>query len=79
MQTRPEFLNFLEEIFDIPRGSLQLTDTRDTVPAWTSIADVQILSSIAAEFGIEADADLLVPESVGELLQALEDKGAFGR
>ena len=75
--TKTDLESALEEIFDVPRGSLQLTDSRDTVDSWTSIADVQILTMISTEFGIEADADLLQAETVGDLLQVLQDKGAF--
>jgi acyl carrier protein len=75
--TKTAFQNALEEIFDVPRGSLQLTDSRDTVEAWTSLADVQVLTTISSEFGLEPDADLLQAETVGDLLQVLQDKGAF--
>jgi acyl carrier protein len=75
--TRTAFQTVLEEIFDVPRGSLQPTDSRDTVEGWTSIADVQVLTTISSEFGLEADADLLQAETVGDLLQVLQDKGAF--
>lgn len=71
------FVNVLEDIFDVPRGSLTTTDTRDSVENWTSIADVQILTAISAEFGLEPDVDLLQAESVGALLTALQTKGAF--
>lgn len=75
--TRIAFHTALEEIFDVPRGSLQVTDSRDTLAGWTSLADVQVLTTISTEFGLEADADLLQAETVGDLLQVLQDKGAF--
>jgi acyl carrier protein len=75
--TKASFQSALEEIFDIPKGSLQSTDSRDTVEGWTSIADVQVLTTISTEFGLEPDADLLQAETVGDLLQALQEKGAF--
>ena len=54
--TSAAFRNSLEEIFGTPRGSLKDSDTRDTVEGWTSLADVQVLSVISSEFGIEPDA-----------------------
>jgi hypothetical protein len=75
--TRTAFQSALEEIFDVPRGSLQSTDSRDTIEGWTSVADVQVLTTISTEFGLEPDADLLQAETVGDLLQVLQDKGAF--
>jgi acyl carrier protein len=41
------------------------------------VADVQILSGIESEFGIEPDAELMEAETVGELLGVLESRGAF--
>ena len=38
---------------------------------------VQIFSLITSEFGIEPDDELIEAETVGDLLQALERKGAF--
>lgn len=75
--TPSSFQSALEEILDVPKGSLKENDSRDTVEAWTSLADVQILTMVSSEFGLEPDADLLQVETVGELLQTLESKGAF--
>jgi hypothetical protein len=75
--TKAAFQSALEEIFDVPRGSLQSTDSRDTIEGWTSLADVQVLTTISTEFGLEADAGLLQAETIGELLQVLQDRGAF--
>lgn len=75
--TSAAFRNSLEEIFGSPRGSLKDSDTRDTVEGWTSLADVQVLSVISSELGIEPDADILEAESTGDLIRVLQDKGAF--
>ena len=75
--TSVAFRNSLEEIFGAPRGSLKDSDTRETVEGWTSLADVQVLSVISSEFGIEPDADILEAESTGDLIRVLQEKGAF--
>ena len=67
----------MEEVLGVYAGALQDSDTRDTVEGWTSVADVQILTAISSELGLEMDAEMVQAESVEELLQALEDKGAF--
>ena len=54
--TTAAFKTSLEEIPGMPAGSLRDTDSRDSIEAWTSIADVQILTGITSEFGIEPDA-----------------------
>jgi acyl carrier protein len=75
--TRSAFKTALEEILQMPRGSLKESDSRETVANWSSIADVQILTTITSEFGLEPDMALLEAETVGDLLDALETKNAF--
>ncbi len=75
--TRSGFKAALEEILQMPRGSLQESDSRETVAGWSSIADVQILTTITSEFGLEPDMALLEAETVGDLLDAMEAKDAF--
>jgi acyl carrier protein len=75
--TRSAFKTALEEILEIPSGSLKESDSRETVASWSSIADVQILTTITSEFGLEPDMALLEAETVSDLLEALETKNAF--
>ena len=75
--TRSGFKTALEEILQMPHGSLQESDSRETVPGWSSIVDVQILTTITSEFGLEPDMELLEAETVSDLLDALETKNAF--
>jgi len=75
--TRSAFKTALEEILQMPRGTLQESDSRETVASWSSIADVQILTTITSEFGLEPDMALLEAETVGDLLDALDTKNAF--
>ena len=77
MMTRSGFKAALEEILAVPVGSLQDSDTRDTIETWSSIADVQILTSITSEFGLEADVELLEAETVGDLLGVLASRNVF--
>jgi acyl carrier protein len=75
--TRSGFKTSLEEILGVPAGALQDSDSRDTIATWSSVADVQILTSITSEFGLEPDAELLEAETVGDLLGILESRGIF--
>jgi acyl carrier protein len=75
--TRSAFKIALEEILAALPGSLKDSDSRETVATWSSIADVQILTSISSEFGLEPDAQLLEAETVGELLEILDSRNAF--
>jgi acyl carrier protein len=75
--TRTGFRSSLEEILGVPAGSLRDSDSRETIEAWSSIADVQILTSITSEFGIEPDAELMEAETAGDLLEILDNRGAF--
>ena len=75
--TRNSFKNLIEEVLGVTPNALTASDTRETVEGWTSVADVQILTAVVSELGLEMDADLVQAETLGELLDALEEKGAF--
>jgi hypothetical protein len=75
--TKSAFRSAVEDILDVPRGGLKDSDTRDTVETWTSLADIQILTLVASDLGVEADPELLQAETVGELLHALEERAVF--
>lgn len=75
--TRTAFRTSLEEIFGVPAGSLRDSDSRETIEAWSSLADVKILASITSELGIEPDAELMEAETTGELMTLLDSRGAF--
>jgi len=73
--TRAAFKTLLEEILRVPAGSLTESDTRETVENWSSLVDVQILTIISSELGV--DGELLEYETVGELLDLLEGQQVF--
>ena len=75
--TRAAFLTTLEEILNVPPGRLEMTDTRESVAGWSSLTDVNILTVIFSELGIEAEEDLLDYQSVGELVDILDRRHAF--
>lgn len=72
--TRSDFQTAVEEILELPAGSLKESDTRDTIDTWTSIADLQILTLISSEAGLEPDPELMEAESFGDLVQKLNEK-----
>jgi hypothetical protein len=76
--TKTAFRSMLEEILSADPGSLRDTDTRAAVKNWTSLADVQIMTVMASDLGLQEDAELLDYETIGELLDLLEQRGAFG-
>ena len=75
--TRSSFYTLLEDILQVPHGSLKESDSRATVSTWSSLADVQILTVVSSEFGIEPDAPLMEAVTVGELVRLLEARNAF--
>jgi hypothetical protein len=76
--TKTAFRSLVEEILSVEPGSLRDTDTREGIKNWTSLADVQILTVMASDLGLEEDAELIEYETIGELLTLLEQRGAFG-
>jgi hypothetical protein len=75
--TRSGFKAALEDIFDVRPGSLKESDSRDTVENWSSLEDLNILAMIRTDLGLEAGAELLQVETVGELMNLLVDKGVL--
>jgi acyl carrier protein len=75
--TRAAFRTLIEEIASVEPGALRDTDTRGTVKDWSSLVDVQIMAVIASELGLGEEAETLAYETVGELLDHLEERGAF--
>jgi hypothetical protein len=75
--TKTAFRSIVEEILSLDPGSLQDTDTREGIHTWTSLADVQIMTVMASDLGLEEDAELIEYETIGELLTQLERRGAF--
>jgi acyl carrier protein len=77
--TRTQFIATVEDILDVPRGTLRDSDSRDTIGDWSSIKDVHILAVISREFGLQPTSELIEAETVGDLLSILEANGAFLR
>ena len=75
--TKAAFLTTLEEILGVAPGALKTSDTRGSVPGWSSLTDVTILTVVFSELGIEAEDDLLDYKTVGDLLEILDRQGAF--
>lgn len=75
--TKTAFKNVLEDILDVPAGSLAESDTRDTIAGWSSLTDVQIMAAIWGELGVESDAGALAFENIGELFTLLDAQQAF--
>lgn len=75
--TRLDFKSAMEEILGLRHGALKDSDTRDTVESWTSVADVQILTFISTELGLEPEAELVQAETYGDLVNTLVERGAL--
>ena len=73
LMTRADFQAGVEDILEVPRGSLKDSDSRDTIESWSSIADVQIVTYLSSELGIEPDAELIEAETFGDLVKKLEE------
>ena len=75
--TKRRFRSMLEELLSVPAGALRDSDTRETIPTWTSLVDVQIAVVLDSELGLQEEAEILDYNTVGELLAALDERGAF--
>ena len=75
--TKAAFKSLLEDILGVPSGSLANSDTRDTISGWSSLTDVQIMTAIWSELGVESEAGAFDFENIGELLAQLDETQAF--
>ena len=75
--TKTAFTKVLEDILGVPSGSLAESDTRDTIAGWSSLTDVQIMTAIWSELGVDSDAGAIDFENIGELLAQLDESQAF--
>ncbi len=75
--TKTAFKKMLEDILDVPPGSLAESDTRDTIAGWSSLTDVQIMTAIWSELGVENDAGAFDFDNIGELFALLDANEAF--
>ena len=73
--TKRAFKALLEEILEVPSGELTESDRRESVGAWSSLADVEIMTVIFSELGVEAET--MEYDTVGDLLAQLDARGAF--
>lgn len=75
--TKAEFRAGVEDILAVPRGSLKDSDSRDTIESWSSVADVQIVTYVSSELGMEPEAELIEAETFGDLVRKLEQMRAL--
>ena len=76
--TADAFRSVLEDILEVPRGSLRDSDSRETLKSWSSLADVQILVAIASELGIDPDPSFLEIDTIGGLFEKLRREAPQG-
>jgi acyl carrier protein len=76
--TRWEFLVAVEEILGVEKGKLKQNDSRETIPAWDSLADVKIFTVVGSELGVDPGRELIEAETVADIIHVLETQGAFG-
>jgi acyl carrier protein len=74
---RAAFKKLLEDILNVKEGSLSEADTRESIEGWSSLTDVQILTAVWSELGVDCEADDFEFESIGELLARLDSAHAF--
>ena len=75
--TKVAFRTLIEEVLNVPPGTLTDADSRNSVEDWSSLVDVQILAMIASELGVQPDQQLQEYDTVGDLLDLLERRGAL--
>jgi len=61
----------LEEQLEVKLAEDAGAVTMEAIPAWDSMAQVQVLVAIEREFGVEVDAELIGAQSLTALVEAI--------
>ena len=74
MKSRKEFLVLLDELLDLPAGTLQGHETLEDLEDWDSAAAVEFLAMADEHYGLVlSPRDLVKCNSVNDLLGLLGD------
>ena len=72
MAREQEFLEFAAEIFGVPAENLSLETTYGSIPEWDSMAQLRLVTEVAAKFGVEIPfAEVVNVTSLWEFLRRI--------
>ena len=78
MSDKDPLLDLLIEFFNLPSNTLPKNISQDELPAWDSLAMVQLISELQATFSVDFDLDEIQRlRSYDEIRAALVSKGCF--
>ena len=76
MSDKDRLLNLLIEFFNLPPNTLPQDISQNALPAWDSLAMVQLISELQATFPVDFDLDEIQRlRSYDEIRSALAQKG----
>ena len=62
-------LDVVADTFRVPRRSVSLESSPDTIPAWDSLQQVHLILALEEEFGVQFDVDqMALMHSVGPIV-----------
>ena len=72
MVSEAEFLSFAADVFGVPAASLSLETVYGSIPEWDSLAQLRLVTEVAARYGVEIPfADVVRVTSLWEFLRRL--------
>ena len=75
MSTLEKIQEFLRDILDLPTLELKPTTTAREVPGWDSLAHVNLVTSLEAEYGIRFSvAELTRIKNIGDMVTMIDQK-----
>ncbi|QDU78396.1 hypothetical protein Pla110_00970 [Polystyrenella longa] len=70
---KTEFLELLDELFDLQPGTVQATDDIQKIPGWGSLSFVGLIALIDEEYGVEiSPTQILGSGQVNELITQIQ-------
>jgi acyl carrier protein len=67
--------DIVAQTFRIPRGSVSLESSPDTIPAWDSLQQVHLILALEEEFGFQFEVDqIAVMRGVGPIVAMVRER-----
>jgi acyl carrier protein len=78
-QIERRVLDIVARTFRVPRGTISLESTSDTIPTWDSLQQVHLILALEEEFGIQFEVDqIAVMQGVRPILALVRERAGAG-
>ena len=78
-QIERRVLDIVSRTFQVPRGTVSLESTPDTIPTWDSLQQVHLILALEEEFGFQFEVEqIAVMQSVRPIVAMVRERAGAG-